>query len=167
MAAGHARAFLRLKQDYPAVVDFFPDTRAVGFAFVSIKKTHAGQGLEIAKAVVERNYFAKVVVVLDDDVDVTDHDAILAAIGARWQPFGNLEVYKKLPALPLDPSSIKKGKSSKLAIDATRKWPEENGPAVFPATNESLLLQGAPDAFANVDAKWGDALRMWHAKLNS
>jgi len=161
MAAGHARSFMRLKKNYPAVVDFFPDTRAVGFYFVSISKTRPGQGLEIARAIAERDFFAKIVVVLDDDVDVTDHDAVLAAIGARWQPYGNLQVYEERPALPLDPSSVKVGKGSKIAIDATRQWPEENGPTVFPATNESLLLAGAPDAFANVDAKWGDALRLW------
>ncbi len=166
MAAGHARSFLRLKQEHPAVVDFFPDTRAVGFAFCSIRKERPGQGLEIAKAIVERDYFAKVVIVLDDDIDVTDHDAVLAAVGARWQPSGNLAVFENMPALPLDPSSVRTGKSSKIAIDATRQWPEENGPAVFPESNESLLLAGAPDALTNVDAKWGELLRAWRPDLS-
>jgi 4-hydroxy-3-polyprenylbenzoate decarboxylase len=165
MAAGHARSFMRLKQQHPAVVDFFPDTRAVGFAFCSIKKERAGQGLEIAEAIVQRDFFAKIVVVVDDDIDVMDHNALLAAIGARWQPFGNLRVYEEMPALPLDPSSVRIGKSSKIAIDATRKWPEENGPEVFPESNEALFLQGAPEAFSNVDARWGDELRLWRPDL--
>ena len=165
MAAGHARSFMRLKQQHPAVVDFFPDTRAVGFAFCSIKKERAGQGLEIAEAIVQRDFFAKIVVVVDDDIDVMDHNALLAAICASWQPFGNLRVYEEMPALPLDPSSVRIGKSSKIAIDATRKWPEENGPEVFPESNEALFLQGAPEAFSNVDARWGDELRLWRPDL--
>jgi hypothetical protein len=28
-----------------------------------------------------------------------------------------------------------------------------------------LLLQGAPNAFSNVDAKWGDVLRLWRPDL--
>ena len=44
MAASHARPLYRLKQEIPAVVDFFSDTRSVGVTFVSIRKTRAGQG---------------------------------------------------------------------------------------------------------------------------
>jgi 3-polyprenyl-4-hydroxybenzoate decarboxylase len=55
----------------------------------------------------------------------------------------------------------KLGRGSKIAIDATRKWPEEDGPSVFPPMNRTLLEQGAPQAFARVDRQWGELVRNW------
>ena len=153
MAAGHARSLLRLKAAQPGVVDYFDDTRAVGLTCVSIRKQAPGEGLAVARHVAEHNYFAKVVVAVDDDVDVTDHEQILASLGARWQPHGRLATYADRPALPLDPSTEKLGRGSKIAIDATRQWPEEGGPPSFPPLNRALLADAAPDAFARVDAR--------------
>ena len=161
MAAAHARSFYRLKQEIPAVVDFFSDTRVVGVTFVSIRKTRPGEGLEVAEKITESNFFAKVVIVVDDDLDVTSHEQMLAALGARWQPFGASHIYESLPALPLDPSLVEGARGSKIAIDATRQWPEEGGPADFPRMNRALLEAGAPDAIGRVDSKWGELIRDW------
>jgi 4-hydroxy-3-polyprenylbenzoate decarboxylase len=163
MAASHARPLYRLKKKIPAVVDFFSDTRAVGMTFVSINKTRPGQGMEVAEQIAETNYFAKIVVVVDADLDVTDHETMLAALGARWQPYGNTKVFESMPALPLDPSTTKLGRGSKIAIDATRQWPEEGGPPSRPEMNRTLLETGAPDALTNVDEKWGEMIRDWRS----
>jgi len=165
MAAGGAMSSYRIKKEIPAVQEIFSDTRAVGFFFVSIDKTEPGQGLEVAKAITEKFFNAKIVVVVDSDTPIHDKDAMMSAIGARWQPYGNTEIYESLPALPLDPSTPTVGKSSKIAIDATRQWPEEGGPEVFPVMNETLLVRGAPDAFTRVDVKWGEKIRAWREKL--
>jgi 4-hydroxy-3-polyprenylbenzoate decarboxylase len=161
MAAGHARPFMELQQQIPEVVDFYADGRAVGCTFVSIRKTKPGQGLEIAKQIAATRFNSKVVVVVDDDLDVTNQEQMLAALGARWQPDGNTHVFAAQRGLPLDPSAPQRGRTSKIAIDATRQWPEEGGPDNFPALNRTLLEQGAPEAFARVDAKWGKAVRDW------
>ena len=161
MAAGHALALHKLRQEIPAVVDYFSDNRAVGVTFVSIKKTQPGEGLQIAKRIAERNFFAKVVVVVDDDLDVTNQEQMLAAMGARWQPGKATEIYDALPGLPLDPSALKRGRTSKIAIDATRQWPEEGGKKNFPPMNRTTLEQGAPNAFDRVDAQWGEMIRSW------
>ena len=52
---------------------------------------------------------------------------------------------------------------AKIAIDATRQWPEEGGPENFPRWNRTLLEEGAPEAIANVDAKWGEMIRDWRS----
>ncbi|MBM4196921.1 MAG: hypothetical protein FJ197_07465 [Gammaproteobacteria bacterium] len=161
MAAGHARPFMELTQEIPAVADFYSDNRAVGVTAVSIRKTRPGQGLEIARLIAERNFAAKVVIVVDEDVDVTSQEQVLAALGARWQPARASHLYESLPGLPLDPSAPQRGRTSKIAIDATRQWPEEGGPARFPGLNETLLREGAPEAFTRVDEKWGDLIRNW------
>jgi len=161
MAAGHARPFYELKQNIPEVVDFYADSRTVGVTFASIRKTKPGQGLEIAKKITENRFNSKVVIVVDDDLDVMNHEQMLGALGARWQPFGGTHVFESLSGLPLDPSAVVRGKTSKIAIDATRRWPEEGGPETFPRWNRTLLEQGAPQAFARVDEQWGELNRNW------
>ena len=86
---------------------------------------------------------------------------MLAALGARWQPDGSTHIYPKLPGMPLDPSAVKRGQTNKIAIDATRQWPEEGGPSSFPSRNRALLEAGAPDAIARVDEQWGELIRSW------
>ena len=127
----------------------------------SIRKTKAGEGLEVAQRIAKDNFFAKIVVVVDHDLDVTNQEQMLLAMGTRWQPFGNTEVFEKLPAMPLDPSTTKIGRGSKIAIDATRQWLEEGGPAEFPELNRTLLETGAPDAFSNIDAKFAGLIGKW------
>jgi len=161
MAARHARPCYRLKQKMPEIVDWFPDTRSVGTTYVSIKKTRPGQGLEVAKAIIEKDYFSKIVVVVDEDIDVMDQRDMLMAIGSRWQPTGNHQVYESLPALPIDPSLVKPNKSSKIAIDATIQWPEEGGPENFAALNRTALTEGAPQAFDIMDDKFAETLLNW------
>ena len=161
MAAGHAWPLHKLRKEVPAIVDYFSDNRAVGVTFVSIRKTRIGQGLEIARRVAEKNYFAKIVVVVDDDLDVTNQRQMLAALGARWQPADATHIYESRNGLPLDPSAASRGRTSKIAIDATRQWPKEGGPAEFPQLNRTLLESGAPDAFSFVDERWGKLIRDW------
>lgn len=161
MAAGHARSFYKLKQDIPGVVDFYADNRSVGVTFCSIRKTRPGQGLETARKIAESKFNSKIVIVVDDDMDIMNQEQMFGALGARWQPHGATHVYESLAGLPLDPSAAKRGKTSKIAIDATRRWPEEGGPETFPPWNRTLLEEGAPNAFARVDERWGEFNRNW------
>lgn len=161
MAAGHALPLYALKKEIPEVVDYFSDNRAVGVTFVSIRKTQPRQGLEIARRIAEKNYFAKIVVVVDEDLDVTNQQQMLMALGTRWQPAQTTHVYESMNGLPLDPSAVRRGRTSKIAIDATRQWPEEGGPKKFPPLNRTLLESGAPEVFATVDERWGELVRNW------
>ena len=61
--------------------------------------------------------------------------------------------------MPLDPSTIERWKTSKIVIDATRQLPEEGGPENYAELNRTLLEELAPESFAKVDAKWGDAVK--------
>jgi 3-polyprenyl-4-hydroxybenzoate decarboxylase len=63
--------------------------------------------------------------------------------------------------MPLDPSSADRGDSSKLVIDATRQWPEEGGPEVYPELNRTLLEKLAPDAFDVAMGNWGEMINSW------
>ena len=66
--------------------------------------------------------------------------------------------------MPLEPSSPEREHTSKIVIDATRQWPEEGGPENYPEYSRALLEQHAPDLFAQVDARWGDAIMQRHRR---
>jgi len=160
-AASHALPLVALRKEIPAIVDYYSDNRAVGVTFISIHKTRPRQGLDVAQQVVEKNFFAKIVIVVDEDLDVTNQEQMLAALGTRWQPANAMHSYESMRGLPLDPSAVDRGMTSKIAIDATRQWAEEGGLEAFPPMSRTLLESGAPDVFAQVDERWGELIRNW------
>ena len=164
---GHVRAPLdamslfNIQKDLPEVVDYFAPNDAPGVVLVSIKKTEAGQGLKVGRHIAETIPIAKILIVVDDDLDVTDRTEMVFALGSRWQPHTASYIYEELRGMPLDPSMPNRPMSSKIAIDATRQWPEEGGPKVYPELSRTLLEQGAPESFVRAEAKWGDLVRSW------
>jgi UbiD family decarboxylase len=152
------------KQRYPQVRQIYYFDEAKGITFISIRKDRPGLGLEIAKAYSERLFIAKIVVVVDDDLDVMNQSEMLLALGSRWQPSKASEMYAAKPASFFEPSSPDGKVTSKIAIDATMQWPEEGGPPAFPALNRNLFDQAAaPDITARVLEKWPELLtrRPW------
>ncbi len=163
---GHVRAPLdamslfNIRKDLPEVVDYFAPNDATGVVLVSIKKTEAGQGLTVGRHIAETT-IAKILIVVDDDLDVTDRTEMVFALGSRWQPHTASYIYEELRGMPLDPSMPNRPMTSKIAIDATRQWPEEGGPKVYPELSRTLLEQGAPESFVRAETKWGDLVRRW------
>lgn len=147
------------RSKYPQIQQLFYHDDSKGLLYVTIKKDRPGLGLEIAKAVSERSLIAKVVIVTDDDLDPMSQSDMLVALGSRWQPSKATQLYEKKPASFFEPSSPDGKFTSKAAIDATRQWPEEGGPAEFAAFNRGLFQAAAdPGLMARVQAKWPDKL---------
>jgi len=150
-----------LRRRIPNLVAYHGPQYSMGVFHMSIDKTAPGQGLEAGKKVVSGFGIAKIVIVLDKDVNVLDQREVMAALGARWQPKDAYYVVDEGNGLFTDPSQPEYGRTSKIVIDATRKWPEEGGRENFPKSNRALLEEGAPDAFAEVNAEYMDLLRGW------
>ncbi|MEO8225046.1 MAG: UbiD family decarboxylase [Gammaproteobacteria bacterium] len=150
-----------LRRAIPNVVEAYQPQDAMGVFLVSIDKNAAGQGMKAGRAVADRNPIAKVVIVVDKDIDVLDRTQVLFAVGSRWQPSPAAEILPDIMGLVTDPSQATQGRTSKIVIDATIQWPEEGGREHFPPTNRSLLEKGAPDAFAEVDRLYGTTLATW------
>ena len=161
---GVASAFLFSKKFVPEIVDFHYLSNANNIFYISIDKTAPGQGIAAGEKLGKFNPVAKVVIVLDRDVDLMDQAQVMAAISSRWQPDPAARIFSNLPGLPLDPSQKDPNKTSKIVIDATRQLPGEGGPALFPRTNRELLTTLAPEAFARVDARWGRLIDQPFAK---
>jgi 4-hydroxy-3-polyprenylbenzoate decarboxylase len=133
-----------------------------GFGFVSIRKEKPGDGMVVGEIMARRVGMAKVVIVVDDDIDVLDTLAVLHATGARWQPKGANKVLTGLRGHQLDPSLGDPERTSKIVIDATRALPAEGGPAVWQAENRALLAARAPDSFTRVDGRWEKLVGSWN-----
>jgi 4-hydroxy-3-polyprenylbenzoate decarboxylase len=148
----------RLQQSFPQVVNYHSPHGSQGIVFMSIKKDAPGQAIKVAKPTAMFNPLARIVVVVDHDVDVLDTEAVLFAIGSRWQPALASEIIENRRAFPLDPASPDRKTTSKIIIDATRQWPDEGGPAVYQRLNRDIFEEVAPEAMASVLAKWPDLL---------
>jgi 4-hydroxy-3-polyprenylbenzoate decarboxylase len=147
----------------PSLVDLYQPQDLMGIAVMAIDKTAPGQGLAAGRIIAQRNPIAKVVIVVDKDVDVMDRTQVLFAVGSRWQPHPASEIIKDVMGIITDPSQKVQGRTSKIVIDATRQLPEEGGRADFPETNRALLERNAPEVFAEVDRLFGNRLRSWRA----
>jgi 4-hydroxy-3-polyprenylbenzoate decarboxylase len=159
-----AFAIYRLKKMIPNLVALHSPVEATGWTIISIDKTAPGQGLEAGRKIARIIGIAKVVVVVDKDIDVLNRTEVMHIIGSRWQPSPAAEIMKDMMGMPLDPSSPNRPKSAKIVIDATKQWPEEGGPQVYPERNRDLLARLAPQARPAVDAHWQHYLDGWKRK---
>lgn len=98
--------------------------------FASIRKTYAQQARKVMHALwsLPRAATAKMLVVVDDDVDVRDDNAVWSSVAAHADPARDLILWDG-PADPLDHATAVRGVGRKLGMDATRKLPSESGAA--------------------------------------
>ncbi len=124
------RAFRPLTQlAMPELVDYdLPEFGAARhWATVSIRKTHPGHGCRAAHAAwnLPALQFAKMLVLVDADVDVRNRDEVLAAVACHMRPGRDL-ITAEGPADPFDPASPPGAAGCYVALDATKKLPEES-----------------------------------------
>ncbi|VUT28153.1 MAG: 3-octaprenyl-4-hydroxybenzoate decarboxylase [Candidatus Syntrophoarchaeum sp. GoM_oil] len=86
---------------------------------VSIRKVREGDGKNAIIAAFAAAPSLKRVVVVDDDIDILDHDDVEYAIATRVRWEEDLVMIPKSRGSSLDPSAADDGTSTKLGIDAT------------------------------------------------
>ena len=151
---GEAASLREFSKFMPELKGFHIPIDHVGFLFLSIEKTKPHQAIELAE---KFNFLplGKIVIVVDEDVDIHSAKEVFQTVGARWQPYPGAKLIEDGPGFFLDPSAKTRGKSSRILIDATRQLPEENGPSPYPKLNREHLIEHAPEIFALVEEKWG------------
>jgi len=127
----------------PELVDFSLPGRAGlhSFAFLSIRKSHAQHAHKVAAAVwgMTDLMHIKVVIVVDESVDVHSYEQVMRAVGANVYPARDV-FFHRTAAHPLDHAAPALFSSnflggSTLGIDATAKLPQEHqGP--WPASTQ-------------------------------
>jgi 4-hydroxy-3-polyprenylbenzoate decarboxylase len=126
-----ARIFLPLvKLAIPEMVDFdlplWGEARRL--AVLAIRKTYAGQARRVASTAwgLRQFLFAKLLVVVDEGVDVQNAGQVLAAVSACVNP-GRDVFFQEGPADGFDPAVPAGVLAKKMAIDATEKLADEYG----------------------------------------
>ncbi len=119
-----------IKQQFPEIEDFYlpPDACSYRMAFVSIKKTYAGQSKRIMMGVwsyLRQFMYTKFIVIVDHDINVRSMSDIIWAISTNVDPARDTMTIENTPIDYLDFASPVSGLGSKMGIDATTKiYPE-------------------------------------------
>jgi 4-hydroxy-3-polyprenylbenzoate decarboxylase len=124
---------------------------------VAIKQRYAGHAKRAGLVAAANSYMARLVVVVDDDVDPSDLAEVLWAVTTRCEPSEQIDIIRDAWSSALDPRIPAEKKTagmtshSKAIIDACRPfaWKDK-----FPPT--SSLTQ---DEARQIEAKWGTALK--------
>jgi 4-hydroxy-3-polyprenylbenzoate decarboxylase len=129
------------------------------FVAASVRQRYPGHARQVGHAVAftrSGHYANRYVVVVDDDVDVTDLDDVLWAMCMHADPAESVDLVRAAASGPLDPrvSPDKRARgdytTGKLIIDATRpfEWRDQ-----FPRP-----VGLAPEARRALEAQWLDFL---------
>jgi UbiD family decarboxylase len=122
-------AVLREAEIRNALRRVIPDVRAVHVptsggasftAYVSMRPTRPGEAKHAIAVVLGVDHYLKLVVVVDEDIDVFDESDVLWAMATRVQADRDLVVIGGSLGAILDPSASADGVTAKLGIDATR-----------------------------------------------
>jgi len=126
---------------------------------VSIKQRypgHARQAGMVAAYCHAGGYLGRYVIVVDEDIDVTNTNDVLWALTTRSNPEIDIEIIRRSWSGPLDPIIPKgqKGHSSRAIVDACRpyEWLKD-----FPPVAES-----SPEVRRSAEEKWGKLLSEPH-----
>jgi 2,5-furandicarboxylate decarboxylase 1 len=93
-------------------------------AYVAIRQSRPGEAKHVIPIVLGVDHYLKLVIVVDDDIDVFDESDVLWAVTTRMQPDRDLVIISGSLGALLDPSADERGVTAKLGIDATRPFGE-------------------------------------------
>jgi 4-hydroxy-3-polyprenylbenzoate decarboxylase len=126
------------------------------FVAVSIEQRYAGHARQVGALAAQcpaAAYMNRYVVVVDDDIDVSDLGQVVWAVSTRSDPATDIEVLQRTWGSKLDPM-LPEGAppyNSRAVIDACRPYERLDR---FPRVAES-----DPGYLADVRARWGDVLQ--------
>jgi len=118
-----AKLFERALEVVPSIKQVhFPESGCGRFhCYVALEKKFPGQPKNVAMSLFGADLYLKLVVIVDEDIDVYDEKQVLWAIATRAQAKRDVCIIPDALGSDLDPSSEVDGVSSKMIIDATAK----------------------------------------------
>lgn len=113
----------------PELVDLHQPVAGAGrnILFASLRKQHPGQARQALHAIWGSRLLGlyKLIVIVDDDIDVHNEQQVWFAVGSNVNPAQDV-IADDGPIMMDDLTSLSRGMGRKMGIDATRKLPEEN-----------------------------------------
>lgn len=121
-----ASCYAFLRQRFPGVEKVhFHLSGGVGLlAVVSLKQRFKHEARNVLGTMIAAQG-TKIIVAVDDDIDIFDLDHVMWAVCTRSQADKDLIVFPRTASFQLDPSKPDIGTSTAMAIDATRPYGEE------------------------------------------
>ncbi len=115
-----------LRQQLPEIVDLWlpPEACSYRIAVIAIAKRYAGQARRVMMgfwSMLPQFSMTKLVVVVDDDIDIRSWPDVMWALATRMDPSRDLMVLERTPVDQLDFASPLEGLGGKIGFDATRK----------------------------------------------
>ena len=142
-----------LKLQFPELVDMHLPVEGVfhNVAILSIRKRYPGHARKMMSSLwgTGQLAFTKIVIVVDEDVDVQNKAEVFWRVTANIDPKRDAVFADGITDV-LDHASDVIGLSGKLGIDATRKWPEEGFTRDWPE-----VIEMDPGVKAKIDGLWG------------
>jgi 4-hydroxy-3-polyprenylbenzoate decarboxylase len=119
-----------LSRQFPEILDFYlpPEGCSYRLAVVRMRKQYPGHAKRVMFGVwsfLRQFMYTKLIVVVDEDVDVRDWKEVIWALTTRVDPARDTLIVEHTPIDYLDFASPVAGLGSKMGIDATNKWPGE------------------------------------------
>ncbi len=152
---GHAieRIFMPvMRMQYPEIIDVSMPAEGVfqNLMIVSIKKSYPGHARKIMNAIwsLGQAMFTKVVLVVDHDVNVQDPREVVWKSLCAIDPERDIQ-FTMGPVDSLDHAARRQDYSSKMGIDATRKWPAEGFSGQWPDE-----IKSTDETKKRVDVLW-------------
>jgi 4-hydroxy-3-polyprenylbenzoate decarboxylase len=142
-----------IRRQFPEVTDCFlpPEACSYRIAIAAIKKRYPGQARRIMLglwSMLPQFTYTKLLIVVDDDIDIRDWRAVMWAVATRSDSSRDLVTLTDTPIDYLDFASPKSGLGGKLGIDATTKI----GAETERPWGEVLAMD--PAVAARIDALW-------------
>lgn len=126
------------------------------FVTIAVRQRHPGHARQVlmaAAALPAGAYMGRYFIVTDDDIDPTDIDAVLWALGTRSDPQRDADLIRGAWGGPLDPAvgPEAQGLNSRLLIDACRPYAGDAGapPVAGYSDEERARAQAIWDALNN------------------
>ncbi len=144
-----------LQKQFPEILDFYlpPEGCSYRLAVVSIKKQYPGHAKRVMFGIwsfLRQFMYTKVILVVDEDIDVRDWKEVVWAWTTRSDPARDTLLVENTPIDYLDFASPVAGLGSKMGIDATNKWPGET------RREWGRPIAMSAEVKARVDAIWSE-----------
>jgi 4-hydroxy-3-polyprenylbenzoate decarboxylase len=115
-----------LRQQIPEIVDVWlpPEACSYRIAVISIAKKYAGQARRVMMgfwSLLPQFSMTKMIVVVDDDIDIRSWPDVMWAVATRMDPSRDLMQVDRTSIDQLDFASPLEGLGGKIGLDATRK----------------------------------------------
>ena len=155
-----------LQQQFPEITDFWlpPECCSYRIAVISMNKAYPGHSKRVMMGVwsyLRQFMYTKWLIIVDDAIDARDWREVMWAVSTKMDPARDVTILENAPIDYLDFASPESGLGSKIALDATDKWPPET------RRDWGTEIRMDQDVIDRVDAMWselglpGDGKAIW------